>query len=104
MCLQPDKRQRRVWSQSGQAERLRHTVQQVQQDGGSLIFLGWHYVWPTYATGGMEGAETAIRYRNDILQPIGLLVCAATWHTNSKSLTVLLYNLQFLVLMSNTGS
>ena len=37
LCLQPDNRQRRVWRQSGQAERLRHTVQQVQQGGGSLI-------------------------------------------------------------------
>ena len=29
MCLQPDNRRRRVWRQSGQAERLRHTFQQV---------------------------------------------------------------------------
>ena len=38
MCLQLDNRQRRVWRQSGQVERLRHTVQQVQQGGGSLMF------------------------------------------------------------------
>ena len=31
ICLQPDTRRRRVWRQSDQAERLRHTVQQVQQ-------------------------------------------------------------------------
>ena len=40
MCLQPDNRRRRVWRQSGQAECLRHTVQQVQQGGGSLMFWG----------------------------------------------------------------
>ena len=33
-----------------------------------------------------------------------VLVYAATWHTNSESVVVLLYNLQFLVLMSNTES
>ena len=31
ICLQSDNRRRRVWSQSGQPELLRHTVQQVQQ-------------------------------------------------------------------------
>ena len=54
----------------GQAERLRHTVQRVQQDGGSLMFWsgimwGWHM--PLVV---MEGAETAIQYRNDILRTI----------------------------------
>ena len=38
ICFQPDNCQRRVWRQSGHAERLRHTVQQVQQGGGSLMF------------------------------------------------------------------
>ena len=38
ICLQPDNRQRRVWRQSGQAQRLRHTDQRVQQCGGSLTF------------------------------------------------------------------
>ena len=33
-----------------------------------------------------------------------VLVYAATWHTHSKSLAVLLYNLQFLVFISNTES
>ena len=33
---------------------------------------------------------------------VGLLVYAATWNTNSESLAILLYNLQFLVFMSNT--
>ena len=70
MCLQPDNRGRRVWRQSGQAERLKHTVQQVQQGGGSLMFWGgimWGRHTPLVV---MEGAETAIRYRNDILRPI----------------------------------
>ena len=38
MCLQPDNRRSRVWKQSGQAESLRLTVQQVQQGSSSLIF------------------------------------------------------------------
>ena len=38
--LQPDNHQIRVSKQSGQAERLRHTVQKVQQGGGSLVFWG----------------------------------------------------------------
>ena len=38
MCLQPDNRRRHVWRQSGQAEHLRHTVQQLQQGGGSLMW------------------------------------------------------------------
>ena len=37
MCLQSNNRRIRVWRQSGQAERLRHTVQQVQQGDGSLM-------------------------------------------------------------------
>ena len=70
ICLHPDNRRRRVWSQSGQAERLRHTVKQVQQGGGSLMFwcgIMWGRRTPLMV---MEGAETAIRYRNDILRPI----------------------------------
>ena len=39
-AFQPDNCRRRVWRQSGQAECLRHTVQQVQQGGGSLLFWG----------------------------------------------------------------
>ena len=69
-CLQPNNRQKRVWRQSGQVGRLRRTVQQVQQGGGSLMFWGgiiWGRRTPQVI---MEGAETAIRYRNDILQPI----------------------------------
>ena len=61
MCLQPDNRQRRVWRQSGQAERLRHTAQQVQQSGGFLIFWGgimWGRRTPQVV---MEGAETSVR-------------------------------------------
>ena len=65
MCLQPDNRRTRVWRQSGQAEHLRHTV---QQGGGSLMIWGgimWGRRSPLVV---MEGAETAIiRYRNDIL-------------------------------------
>ena len=67
MCLQPDNRQRHVWGQSGPAERHRHTV---QQGGGSLMFWGgitWGRDMPLVI---MEGAETAIRYRNDILRLI----------------------------------
>ena len=70
MCLQPDNRRRRDWRQSGQAERLRHTVQWVQQGGGSLMFWGgimWDRRTPLVV---MEGAETVIKYRNDILRPI----------------------------------
>ena len=70
MCLQPDKHQRRVWRQSGQAERLRHTAQQVQQGGGSLIFWDGSMSGRRTLLVVMEGAETAIRYRNDILRPI----------------------------------
>ena len=54
-------RRRRVWRQSGQAERLRHTVQRVQKGGGSLKFWGgimWDRRTPLVV---MEGAETAIR-------------------------------------------
>ena len=40
MCLQPDNHRRCVWRQFGQAQRLRHTVQRVQQGGGSLMFWG----------------------------------------------------------------
>ena len=61
ICLQPDNRRRHVWRQSGQAERLRHTVQRVQQGGGTLIFWGgimWGRRTPLLVT---EGAETAIR-------------------------------------------
>ena len=70
ICLQPDNRRRRVWRQSGQAEHLGHTVQRVQQGGGSLMFWGgimWSRRTPLVV---MEGAETAIRYRNDILRTI----------------------------------
>ena len=69
MCLQPDNRRRRIWRQSGQAERLRHTVQLVQQSGGSLMFwsgIMWGWRTPLVVMGGVE---TAIRYRNDILRP-----------------------------------
>ena len=38
ICLQPNNRRKRVWRQSGQAKRLRHTVQRVQQVGDSLKF------------------------------------------------------------------
>ena len=68
-CLQPDNRQRCVWRQSGQAERLRHAAQQVQQGGGFLMFWGG-IMWDRRTTlVVMEGSETAIRYRNDILRP-----------------------------------
>ena len=70
ICLQPDNRRRRVWRQSGQTERLRHTVQRVQQGVGSQILWGgimWGRRTPLVV---MEGAEMAIRYRNDILRPI----------------------------------
>ena len=40
ICLQPGNHQRRAWRQSGQAERLRHTVQRVQLGGGSLMVWG----------------------------------------------------------------
>ena len=62
ICLQPDNRWRRVRRQSGQAE--------VQQGGGSLMFwdgIIWGRRTPLAV---MEGVETAIRYRNDILRPI----------------------------------
>ena len=68
--LQLDNRRRRVWRQFGQAERLRHTVQKVQQVSGSQMFWGgiiWGRRTPLVV---MEGAETAIRYRNDIRRPI----------------------------------
>ena len=58
--LQPDNRRRRVWRRSGQAELLRHSVQQVHQGGGSLVFWGgimWGRRTPLVV---MEGAETAI--------------------------------------------
>ena len=67
ICLQSDNLQRRVWRLSGQAERLRYTV---QHGGGSLMYWGgimWGRRTPLVA---MEGAQTAIRYRNDILRPI----------------------------------
>ena len=70
ICPQPYYRWRRVWRQSGQAERLIHTVQRVQQSGGSLMFWGgtiWGRRTPLVV---IEGAEMAIRYRNDILRPI----------------------------------
>ena len=70
ICRQPDNRQRRVWRQSGQSVHLRHTVQRVQQGGGSLMAWGsimWGWRTPLVF---MEGAETAIRYRNDILLPL----------------------------------
>ena len=60
ICLQPDNRRRRVWRQSGQADRLRHTVQQVQQGGGSLMSWGgimWDRRTPLVVK---EGAETVI--------------------------------------------
>ena len=69
-CLQADNRRRRVLRESRHAERLRHTVQQVQKGGGSLMIWGgimWGRCTPLVV---MEGAETAIRYRNDILKPI----------------------------------
>ena len=68
--LQPDYRRRRVWRLSGQAERLRDTVQQVQLGGGSLMFWGgimWGRRTPLVV---MEGAKMAMRYRNGILQPL----------------------------------
>ena len=74
--LQAENRRRRVWRQSGQAERLRHTVQKVQQGGGSLMFWGgimWGRRTPLVL---MEGAETAIRYRNDILRPTTATISA----------------------------
>ena len=58
--------------QSGKVERLRHTVQRVQKGGGSLMFwdgIMWGRRMPLVV---MEGAETAIRYRNNILRPIVL--------------------------------
>ena len=70
ICLQPDNRRRRVWRQSGWAERLRHTVQRVQQCDGSLIFWGgimWGRRTPLVI---MVGFETAIQYTNDILRSI----------------------------------
>ena len=38
MCLQSDNYRTCFWRRSGQAERLRHIAQQVQQGGGSLMF------------------------------------------------------------------
>lgn len=70
ICLQPDNRRRRVWRHPGQAERLRNTVQRVQQGGGSLMFWGgimWGRRTPLVV---MEGAVSALRYMNDILRPI----------------------------------
>ena len=61
ICLQPDNRRRRVWRQCGQAEHLRHTVQQVQEGGGSLLF------WDGIMWGRrtqlvfMEGAQSSDR-------------------------------------------
>ena len=60
----------RLWRQSGRAQRLRHTVQRVQQGGGPLMFWGgilWCRRTPLVV---MEGAETALRFRNDILRSI----------------------------------
>ena len=49
---------------------LRHTVQRVQQGGGSLMFWGG-IMWGRRTTlVVMKGAEAAIRYRNGILRPI----------------------------------
>ena len=70
ICLELNNRRRRVWRQTGQAESLIHTVQQVQQGGGSLLFWGgiiWGRRTPLVV---MEGPETAIRYRIDILRHI----------------------------------
>ena len=70
ICLQPDNCRIRVWRQSGQAERLGHTVQREQLGGNSLMFWGgimWGRRTPLVV---MVGAEAAIRYRNDILRPI----------------------------------
>ena len=60
ICLQPDNCRGRVWRQSGQAERLIHTIQRVQQGGGSLMFwsgIMWGRLTPMVV---MEGAEMAI--------------------------------------------
>jgi hypothetical protein len=68
ICLQPNNRRIRVWRQPGQAERLRNSVQRVQQGGGFLIFWGgimWGQRTPLVV---MECAETALRYINDILR------------------------------------
>ena len=52
ICFQPDNCRRRVWRQSGQAECLRHTVQQVQQGGGNLChWWSWKVLKRLYNTG-----------------------------------------------------
>ena len=48
--------------------------------------------------------QASINARGTCYWVLEVLVFAAAWHTISKSLAVLLYNLQFLVFMSNTES
>ena len=70
ICLQTDNLRRRVWRRSGQAERHRHTLQRVQQGGGSLMYWGgitWGRRMPLVV---VEGTKTSIRHRNDIIRPI----------------------------------
>ena len=59
ICLQQDNRRRRVWRQSGQVSAAMWWFPHV---------LWWHYVGRRTPLVVMEGAETAIRYRNDILR------------------------------------
>ena len=67
ICLQPDNRRRRIWRQCDQAELLRYTVQRVQLGGGSLMFWGGFMWCRRTPLEVMKGAETAIRYRSDII-------------------------------------
>ena len=62
----------RVWRQPGQGERLRNSVQRVQQGGSSLMFWGGIMWGRRTKLVVMECAETALRYMNDILRPIVL--------------------------------
>ena len=71
MCLQPGNRQRRVWRQSGQAERLRHTLSSLW----SKVVVPWCFGVTLCGTDvrhwwSWKKLEIAIRYRNGILRPI----------------------------------
>jgi len=72
ICHQTDNRWLCVWSQPGQAERLRKSVQRVQQGGGSLMFwagIMWGLHTPLVV---MECTKTALWFMNEILWPLVL--------------------------------
>lgn len=70
ICLSPDNNRQRVWRESGDAARLRYSVGHVQQGGGSVMF--WAGIMNGHRTPlvAVQGAMTALQYRDTILEPI----------------------------------